>query len=112
MLEVIEHEQQVLAMQMRDDAINRRRARFLAQRKCLANRRGHVIDIANVGELDEANPVIERLANVVGHLQSQTRLADPAWSSERHKPYVAAQEESDNLIDFTITAQQWCRRRR
>src|SRR5437773_1688946 len=70
-------------------------ARRLGDGQCARDRGGDEVWLANGGECDEERPVVELACERRDGLERETGLASPAWTCERHEPYIVASQQRD-----------------
>ena len=111
-LEVVEHEQQVLGGQKALGGLVCRLAREHDDRKRLDNRRRHILGPLQRGERDEVRAVGEVRLHRARRLQRQARLADPARAREGEQPHIAVAKPVGDRPHIVVTTNGPVGRRR
>ncbi len=90
MLEVVEHEQQVLVLQESFQLLQRGLRPVALQSECSGHGGKDQCGIVDGGQGDEADPVGEVILHLARDLQSQARLAHAAGAGEGEQAYLRA----------------------
>ena len=111
-LEVVEHQQQVLGGQEALGGLLGGLAREHDDRQRLDDRRGHVLGPSQRGERDEVRAVGEVRLHRARRLQRQPRLAHPARAREGQQPHAVDAEAVRDRPHVVLAADRPVRRRR
>ena len=104
MLGVVEDQQEALVAQIRDQRGHDRRPASLRRLQGLRNRRRHEAGIGNGSQRHEADAIGVPFGKVRGDPDSQPRLADAAWTGQRHEPSRLLPKESADRLNLPRTA--------
>ena len=86
-LEVVEQQQHLPAAQMRGERLEQRLAAHLGDPQRPRDGGRNQGGIAQRGQGHDEDPVGVGATEVLGHVQGQTRLADPARAGQREQPH-------------------------
>ena len=111
LLEVVEHEQELLVAQVLDQRLERALARLLAQAERLRDRRHDELRLADRRELDEGRAVREPLAHAGGELEREPGLAGAAGADQRQQAHVVAREQLAGLGELALAPDEGVRHR-
>ena len=95
MLEVVEHQEEVLVAQGGHDHVRGLSAAGVPQSEPMDEGRGNRLGAGDLGQGDETGPVPEVGRDLPRHLHRQARLADPRRSHEGHAALVPPDEAAD-----------------
>ena len=106
LLEVVEDEEEVLVAQVVLQRLGERLAGPFPHRKRLGDRRDEEMRIADRGEVDEEDSVLEIRDQFRRHLERETGLAGATRSRERDKPNALSAQEGNGLLHLLLAPDQ------
>ena len=112
LLEVVQHQQQLLCTQMVLQAGQQRLRRCLVHAKDLRHRAQHEAGIADGGKLYEVDAVDKVVEQIGGGLQRKPRLADAAGSGKGEQVHIFLEEKLLDQYQAVAAAEERAARQR
>jgi hypothetical protein len=112
LLEIIQHQEQLLRPQERHEQFTRTARSILAQPECASHRRGDWEGITQRRQIDKDDAIRIRGTKPMGDRQRETRLSNTAGAGERHEANALALEQIGDLGHVPFPPDQGRRRLR
>ena len=106
LLEVVEHEQQILLPQVRPQDVEERLLGGLPHRQRPRHRGGHRLAVGHRGQPHEVCAVGKVADQLLRHSQRQAGLADAPWSGQAEQANLGAQEHLHDGAHLPLAAHE------